>query len=110
MTLGIAKGPESGAALGLVTGLAVGVESSVLLITVIAVAILLAFWRGNGLASLGDGLDFTSSAFQRVLYGTDIAKIGMLFVTPMVLAMDSFGPTTDDAGGILEMSGVPRKG
>jgi len=107
-TLEIAKAAESGAAPSLVTGLAVGMESSVLFIIVIGVAILLAFWMGNGFSSLGDALDFTSPTFQRGLYGTAIATMGMLSVTPMILAMDGFGPITDNAGGILEMSGVPE--
>ena len=104
-TLGIAKASESGAAPGLVYGLSVGMASTALFIIVIGAAILLAFWLGNGFASLGGNLDLTDPAFQKGLYGTAIATMGMLSVTPMVLAMDGFGPITDNAGGILEMSG-----
>ena len=104
-TLGIARASESGAAPGIVNGLAVGMASTALFIIVIGSAILLAFWLGNGFASLGGNLNLTDPAFQKGLYGTAIATMGMLSVTPMVLAMDGFGPITDNAGGILEMSG-----
>jgi K(+)-stimulated pyrophosphate-energized sodium pump len=84
-------------------------ESSGLFIIVIGVAILLAFGLGNGFQSLGAGLDIGNPAFQKGIYGTAIATMGMLSVTPMILAMDGFGPITDNAGGILEMSGVSEE-
>jgi K(+)-stimulated pyrophosphate-energized sodium pump len=108
-TLGIANASESGAAPGIATGLAVGLESSGLFIIVIGAAILLAFGFGNGFISEGAHLDLTNPAFQKGLYGTAIATMGMLSVTPMILAMDGFGPITDNAGGILEMSGVSAR-
>ncbi|MGD0177449.1 MAG: sodium-translocating pyrophosphatase [Candidatus Bathyarchaeia archaeon] len=108
-TLEIANASESGPAPGIATGFAVGMESSALFIIVIGVAILLAFGLGNGFVSEGARLDLTDPAFQKGLYGTAIATMGMLSVTPMVLAMDGFGPITDNAGGILEMSGVTAK-
>jgi K(+)-stimulated pyrophosphate-energized sodium pump len=108
-TLGIAKASEGGAAPGIANGLAVGMASTALFIIVIGGAILLAFGLGNGFTSLGSNLKLSNPAFQRGLYGTAIATMGMLSVTPMVLAMDGFGPITDNAGGILEMSGVPAR-
>ena len=108
-TLGISKSAESGAAPGIATGLAVGMGSTAPFIVVIGAAILLAFGFGNGFSSLGAGLDLSNPAFQRGLYGTAIATMGMLSVTPMILAMDGFGPITDNAGGILEMSKVPAR-
>jgi K(+)-stimulated pyrophosphate-energized sodium pump len=104
-TLQIANASESGPAPGIATGLAVGMESSGLFIMVIGAAILIAFDLGNGFHSLG-GLDITNPAFQLGIYGTATATMGMLSVTPMILAMDGFGPITDNAGGILEMSGI----
>ena len=106
-TLGIANASESGPAPSIATGLAVGMESSGLFIIVIGAAILLAFGLGNNFHSLGSGLNISDPAFQEGIYGTAIATMGMLSVTPMVLAMDGFGPITDNAGGILEMSGMP---
>jgi K(+)-stimulated pyrophosphate-energized sodium pump len=108
-TLEIANASKSGPAPSIATGFAVGMESSGLFIVVIGVAILLAFGLGNGFQSLGSRLDITHPAFQRGVYGTAIATVGMLSVTPMILAMDGFGPITDNAGGILEMSGIPAK-
>lgn len=108
-TLEIASASESGPAPGIATGFAVGMESSALFIIVIGAAILLAFALGNGFVSEGARLDLTDPAFQKGLYGTALATMGMLSVTPMVLAMDGFGPITDNAGGILEMSGVTAK-
>jgi K(+)-stimulated pyrophosphate-energized sodium pump len=108
-TLEISKSSESGPAPGVVSGLAVGMESTGLFILVIAVAILLAFELGNGFQPFSSSFDISSAAFQRGIYGTAVATMGMLSVTPMVLAMDGFGPITDNAGGILEMSGVSEQ-
>ncbi len=108
-TLEIASASESGPAPGIATGFAVGMESSALFIIVIGAAILIAFALGNGFVSEGARLDLTDPAFQKGLYGTAIATMGMLSVTPMILAMDGFGPITDNAGGILEMSGVSAR-
>lgn len=105
----IAGASESGPAPGIATGLSVGMESTALFIVIIGVAILLAFGLGNGFISEGATLDLTNPAFQRGLYGTAVATMGMLSVTPMILAMDGFGPITDNAGGILEMSGVSEE-
>jgi K(+)-stimulated pyrophosphate-energized sodium pump len=107
-TLQIANASESGPAPGIATGLAVGMESSGLFIIVIGAAILIAFGLGNGFHSLG-GLDIKNPAFQLGIYGTATATMGMLSVTPMILAMDGFGPITDNAGGILEMSGISEE-
>lgn len=108
-TLHIANASESGPAPGIATGLAVGMESSGLFIIVIGVAILIAFGLGNGFQSLGAGLDIGNPTFQKGIYGTAVATMGMLSVTPMILAMDGFGPITDNAGGILQMSGVSEE-
>ncbi|HZY95220.1 MAG TPA: sodium-translocating pyrophosphatase [Candidatus Bathyarchaeia archaeon] len=106
-TLGIAKAAESGAAPGVATGLAVGMESTGAFILVIGSAILISYLIGGGLNALIDPFGNAAGAAQGV-YGTAIATMGMLSVTPMILAMDGFGPITDNAAGIVEMSGSPE--
>jgi K(+)-stimulated pyrophosphate-energized sodium pump len=82
-------------------------ESSGLFILIIGGAILISFALGAGIDALaGHG---TLAQVQMGIYATAIATMGMLSVTPMILAMDGFGPITDNAGGIVEMSGVPEE-
>jgi K(+)-stimulated pyrophosphate-energized sodium pump len=102
----VAKAAEGGAGPGIATGLSVGMESSGLFILIIGGAILISFVLGGGIDALaGHG---TSAQVQMGIYATAIATMGMLSVTPTILAMDGFGPITDNAGGIVEMSGVPE--
>ncbi len=107
-TLGIANAAESGAAPGIATGLAVGMESTGLFVIVIGSAILISYVIGGGLTALLNPFAHPVDAAQGV-YGTAIATMGMLSVTPMILAMDGFGPITDNAAGIVEMSGSPEE-
>ncbi|HEY4657252.1 MAG TPA: sodium/proton-translocating pyrophosphatase, partial [Candidatus Bathyarchaeia archaeon] len=106
--LEIAKAAESGPAPDIATGIAVGMESTGLFVLVIAGAILVSFVLGAGLDAL-----ITPAAYPaRVglgIYATAIATMGMLSVTPFILAMDGFGPITDNAAGIVEMSGLPKE-
>ncbi len=90
----IEKATTAGPATTILTGLAVGYESTVWAIVVIALTIL---------ASVGIywGQD---PAF--VLYGVSLTGIGLLMLTGNVVGMDSYGPVTDNAGGIAEMAGV----
>ena len=73
-------------------------ESTALPVLTISVAILASYFCGvyalPGVHGAG-------------LFGTAIATMGMLSTAAYVLAMDSFGPITDNAGGIVEMSGAP---
>lgn len=93
----IAKSSLSGPATNLTSGLSVALESTALPVVTIAVALLGAYECGlHGLPGVpGAGL-----------YGTAVATIGMLSSVGYVLAMDMFGPITDNAGGIVEMSGA----
>lgn len=103
----IARAAESGPAPDIATGLSVGMESSGLFIIVIGGAILVAFTLGGGLPALaGRG---TLAQVQMGIYATAIATMGMLSVTPMILAMDGFGPITDNAAGIVQMSNMPQE-
>ena len=105
---GIAKAAESGPAPDIATGISVGMESTGLFTLVIAGAILISFVLGAGL----DALINPAGNPVKVglgIYATAIATMGMLSVTPFILAMDGFGPITDNAAGIVEMSGLPKE-
>jgi K(+)-stimulated pyrophosphate-energized sodium pump len=92
----IASASWKGPAPNIISGLAVGMECTGLSVLVISAALLGSYWCGTqGLGGApGSGL-----------YGTAIATMGMLAPCAYVLAMDTFGPITDNAGGIVEMSG-----
>jgi len=106
--LEIANSAKGGAGPGIITGLAVGMESTGISIFVISIAILASFALGGGLPVLVGKASW--EAIQKGIYGTAIATMGMLSVTPIILALDGFGPIADNSSGILEMSGLTSEG
>jgi K(+)-stimulated pyrophosphate-energized sodium pump len=96
----IAQASQTGAATNIITGLAVGMECTALPVIAISVAILSSYYCGV------HALPDTRGAG---LFGTAIATMGMLATAAYILAMDTFGPITDNAGGIIEMSGAPEE-
>ncbi|MBS9524755.1 sodium-translocating pyrophosphatase [Litoribacter alkaliphilus] len=86
----IIKQSSTGHATNIIGGLSVGMESTVLPILVLAGGIYTSFLAAG-------------------LYGVAIAAAGMMATTAMQLAIDAFGPIADNAGGIAEMSGLPKE-
>ncbi|CCJ32976.1 MULTISPECIES: sodium-translocating pyrophosphatase [Caloramator] len=97
----IAKQSETGPATTIISGLAVGMYSAVLPVVFIAFATILAFFIMGGYGS--------SQNVLAGLYGISLAALGMLSTTGMTVAVDAYGPIADNAGGIAEMSELPKE-
>jgi len=95
----IAKASESGHGTNIIQGLAVGFESTMMPVIVVCSAVLVSFYLGRT-----SGLSGHDEGFEAGLFGTAVATMGMLSNLTYVLAMDIFGPITDNAAGIVEMS------
>ena len=95
----IATASQTGAATTIITGLSVAFECTALPVIVTSAAIVSAYYCG-----LHAFAGFDINPANAGLYGTAIATMGMLATCAYVLAMDTFGPITDNAGGIAEMS------
>ncbi len=93
--LNIAEASKTGPATNVIQGLAVGLESVFIPMLVFALAIWVAFWAASWESS------------EYAIFGIAMAAMGMLSTSGFVVAMDSFGPVADNAGGIAEMSGLP---
>jgi len=99
----IAEASLTGPATNIISGLAVGMETPAMPVIVISAALLLSYYFGvKGLAGVTGISDYAKG-----IYGTAIATMGMLSCAAYILAMDTFGPITDNAGGIIEMSNQP---
>jgi K(+)-stimulated pyrophosphate-energized sodium pump len=105
----IAKASETGAATNIITGFAVGLETTALPIISLVIALIVSYFFGTQFANSwnADPAHITSQIqpFIGGIYGTTLATMGMLAVMGMVLALDGFGPIADNAAGIAEMSG-----
>jgi K(+)-stimulated pyrophosphate-energized sodium pump len=106
----IAEASLTGPATNIISGLAVGMETPAVPVIVISAALLLSYYCGvKALENATDinGLPLAISNYAKGIYGTAIATMGMLSTAAYILAMDTFGPITDNAGGIIEMTHQP---
>jgi K(+)-stimulated pyrophosphate-energized sodium pump len=99
----IAAASKTGPATNIIAGTAVGFETTFVTAIVIGIALLLSFWLGDAAGFIaGAGTEHERNVGG--VFGTAVATMGMLMTTAYILAMDTFGPITDNAGGIAEFS------
>src|ERR1700730_5826254 len=97
----IAAATLTGPATTIITGIAVGFECVVLPVLAISAALGLSYFFGSQVHIPSNAITINSGS----IFGTAVATMGMLMSCAYILAMDTFGPITDNAGGITEMSG-----
>ncbi len=98
----IAEASRTGSATNIISGIAVGFETTGLPAITIGIALLTSY-------GLGSTVNFPLDAgVSGGIFGTAVATMGMLMSAAYILAMDTFGPITDNAGGIVEMSDAPE--
>jgi K(+)-stimulated pyrophosphate-energized sodium pump len=95
----IAEASKTGPATNIIAGTAVGFETTFVTAITISIALFASHW-------LGQQAGLVNAAGHDVggIFGTAVATMGMLMTTAYILAMDTFGPITDNAGGIAEFS------
>jgi K(+)-stimulated pyrophosphate-energized sodium pump len=103
----IAESSKTGTGTNIIAGLAIGLQSTFFPVIVICVGILSTYWIGShtidGAVAVG-----ATTAVGGGLYSIAIAAMAMLSTAGMIVTLDSYGPITDNAGGIAEMAGLPE--
>lgn len=94
-TKSIADATKTGPATTIIAGLGVGMKSTFLPLVLICAAIIASFVLAGGLNSYTLGI-----------YGVSMAAVGMLAVVGMIVAVDAYGPISDNAGGIAQMANL----
>jgi len=99
----IAEASKTGPATNIIAGTAVGFETTAVTAISIGIALYASHWLGSQAGLDVNGRDVGG------IFGTAVATMGMLMTTAYILAMDTFGPITDNAGGIAEFSRAEAK-
>jgi K(+)-stimulated pyrophosphate-energized sodium pump len=95
----IAEASRTGPATNIISGVAVGFETTFVTAISIGIALIASHWLGSQA-----GLENAEGNDVGGILGTAVATMGMLMTTAYILAMDTFGPITDNAGGVAEFS------
>ncbi len=91
----LAAASETGSATVMISGLSLGMVSTVAPVIIVSIAVLVSYFAAGGAVNFSEGL-----------YGVGIAAVGMLSTLGITLATDAYGPIADNAGGIAEMAGL----
>jgi K(+)-stimulated pyrophosphate-energized sodium pump len=102
----IAEASRTGPATNIIAGTAVGFETTFVTAISIGVALIASHWLGEQAGLVRTITEGGETITQNVggIFGTAVATMGMLMTTAYILAMDTFGPITDNAGGVAEFS------
>jgi len=106
----IAEASRQGTATNIISGISVGFETTGLPALTVGAALLSSYYLGKTVEFPGSETFLILDTFSsNGIFGTAVATMGMLMTAAYILAMDCFGPITDNAGGIVEMSNAPKQ-
>lgn len=95
-TRNLAAASETGAATVIISGLSLGMLSTVAPVVIVGASVLISYYCSGGVSDFNIGL-----------YGVGVSAVGMLSTLGITLATDAYGPIADNAGGIAEMTHMP---
>ena len=106
----IAEASRQGTATNIISVISVGFETTGIPALTVGAALLSSYYLGKSVDFPGSETFLILDTFSsNGIFGTAVATMGMLMTAAYILAMDCFGPITDNAGGIVEMSNAPKQ-